>query len=170
MSAIQGLLGFFEALIDDPTEEGLAAAVAAHPTAPSALVSYLEARLVRLEPDEAEFEHSEAWWMALEMLVHHFTDADRQALLDRIGLDVASPDANRVLAVFVRAAFPVEIVEPWLVRGIETGTPRQRINASHLAYHLFDGSPGYTPTDEGAARIAAAEARLGAGDGARTDA
>jgi hypothetical protein len=108
--------------------------------------------------------------MALEMLAHHFSDTDRQALLARIGLDVASPDANRVLSVFVRTAFPVETIEPWLIHGIEHGTQRQRVNASHLAYHLFDGTPGYAPTDAGAARIAAAEADLGRGDEARTDA
>jgi len=147
---------FVDTLMDDPSEAGLAAALAKHPKAGAHLVDYLESRFVKLEP-MAGIEEEAVWWTMLEILAAKWSPEDKRAFLDRVGLVVASPDGYRWLAPFFRDAFPVSELEPWLLAGLEGDLPAARENASMLAYHLFDGGENYRLSPAGEARLRAVD-------------
>ncbi len=155
-----GVVGFVDALADDPTPEGLARTLEANSGAKVALVTYLESRFVQLDR-MTELENHDEWWMALEILAAQWGEAERKLFLDRVGLRAAAPEGYRWLANFFRAAVPVSELEPWLLRGIEQGDETEQLNASHLGYYLFDGTPGYELSAAGQDRLAAADAALG---------
>ncbi len=155
--AFEGVAHFVSAFVDDPTMEGLEAALARFPEAPANLIDYLESRFVACIA-LADVEQSESWWTMLAILASKWTAADKRALQDRVGFR-ASPDAYRWLAGFFRDAFPVTEIEPWLLAGIESDDHATHEGASHLAYHLFDGTPGYLLSEAGQARLEAAENR-----------
>ncbi len=151
-----GVGRFVDKLLDDPTDVGLAAALEANPGAGRALIDYLESRFVALDPMSG-VEETPQWWTMLEILAATWGAEDKAEFLRRIGLRLGSPDGYRWVASFFREVFPVAEIEPWLLRGIEEGDARERENASHLAYHLFDGTPGYRLSPEGQARLSAAD-------------
>lgn len=156
VDAFENVGRFVDTLVDDPTAEGLTAALVQHPGAGAHLVDYLESRFVRLEP-MAGLEKEAVWWTMLEILAAKWSSEDKAAFLQRVGLKLASPDGYRWLGAFFRDAFAVSELEPWLLNGIENGSSSERENASHLAYHLFDGTEGYQLSPEGEARLRAAD-------------
>lgn len=155
--AFDGIAGFIDAFVDDPSIEGLDAALARFPEAPARLVTYFESRFV----DGVELsgiEESQSWWTMLSILASKWTPADKQSFLTQVGL-LAAPNGYRWLADFFRGAFAVSEIEPWLLAGLEGDDFGQREAASHLAYHLFDGTPDYALSAAGQARLEAAENR-----------
>ena len=155
--AFEGVANFVSAFVDDPTMEGLDAALTRFPDAPSKLIDYLESRFVDCVA-LADVEQDGNWWTMLAILAAKWSADDKRALQDRIGFR-ASPDAYRWLAGFFREAFSVLEIEPWLLAGIESDDDATHEAASHLAYHLFDGTPGYLLSEAGQARLEAAENR-----------
>jgi hypothetical protein len=82
---------------------------------------------------------------------------ERERFIADVGLRASSPSAYRWLAPFFREGVSIHTLEPWLLGHLERGDDLERENASHLAYYLFDGTPGYALSPAGQARLEAAD-------------
>jgi hypothetical protein len=79
----------------------------------------------------------------------------RQRFVGETLFRALAADAYRWLAPLVRATMPAREAESVTLAAIERGDERERANASHLAYHLFDGD--YPLSEIGRSRLAAAD-------------
>lgn len=137
------LAAFAEGLLADPTEEGFAAAVAAHPGVFEAALDWLHGRYVLGRPLASDFERSDALRMVLVMLLSQMDDAGRARFLDETLLLVFHPDAYRELAPVVRRTIrPEELGARLLAAATDGGALEQR-NAPELDYYVFDGDESY---------------------------
>lgn len=146
-----------ERLIDDPTEDGLAAALSADPGARDAVVGYLEARFVRGEPGLDELEGEDIFWRLLAIAASTWTREQRERFVRGTLFSALAPDAYRWLAPIAKTVLPPEEAEREVLAVIERGDEKARVNASHLAYHLFTGEPEYALSEIGQRRLADAD-------------
>lgn len=137
MSRFDVLLDWVDRAADDRSPVGVLGARAAFPEAGAALVDYLEGRFVALE-ERLAIEHSTVWWELLLSLAETWLPEERDAFLERVALRGATPGSYKWLAAFVKVAFHVEEVEPWLLAGLESHDARTQDNAGLLAYYLLD--------------------------------
>jgi hypothetical protein len=126
-------------LADDPSERGLANALGADPGAEEALLEFLHARFVRAEEGFGALEQDDMFWRLVAIAATTWSPAQRRRFVDETVFAAAAPDAYRWLAPLVGALFHPEEAEREVLAVVERGELKARINASHLAYHLFDG-------------------------------
>jgi len=137
------LAGFAAALLEDATEAGFAAAVAAHPRVFDAALAWLRGRYVEGRGPRSAFECSEAFRIVLEIALTQMDDRGRERFLQETLFHVSHPDACRELAPLVRTAIgPDELGERMLHRA-RTGTTAQRRHLAELEYHVFGAHESY---------------------------
>lgn len=157
---------FIERFIDDPTERGLAAALDADAAASEALLAVVHDRFVAGGPGFGELEEDPMFWRLAILAATTWTPEQRQRFADATLFRAAGPDAYRWLAPLARAVFRADQAERIILAAIERGDAATRVNASHLAYHLFTGDAGYALSEIGARRLRDADPLGGGAAGA----
>jgi hypothetical protein len=152
-TAIDRVGDFIGRLVDDPSERGVALALEADPGAGGALLEFLHARFVLAEEGFGRLEDDAMFWRLVAILASRWSGAERQRFLAETLFRAAAPDAYRWLAPLVAALFTPEEAEREVLKAIERGDLAARVNASHLAYYLFDGTPEYALSEVGRKRL-----------------
>ncbi|MFO0744490.1 MAG: hypothetical protein U1F43_02310 [Myxococcota bacterium] len=144
-------------IVDDPTEHGLAAAVAADPGSLDALFAVLRDRFVERGEGFGDLEGDDTFWRIIAIALTTWAPALRERFAAEVLFKAAAPDAYRWIAPLARALYRADAAERLVLAAVERGDAATRVNASHLAYYLFDGSPEYALSDIGARRLADAD-------------
>ncbi|HVV87920.1 MAG TPA: hypothetical protein VHE35_32995 [Kofleriaceae bacterium] len=150
------LAAFFLGVVDDPSEDGLAAQRAAHPDAPAAALSYLRDRhLAGVAPAEP-WERTRAFDRVLRMIL---TAGGPDAARDLLALALRVTDLHQLRAVVelvVGVVTPDELATALIAALAPGHAPTIRATASTLAYHAFDAlGDAYAPAPPLRLRLAA---------------
>ena len=154
------LAGFFLGVLDDPSEEGLAAQHAAHPDAAEAALSYLGDRHVRGAPPTEAWETTGAFARVLRMILTAGGD-DAASRLVALALAVTDLRHVRAIAEVVVGVVPPDELAAALVEALRPASATTtRSTARELAYHTFDAlGDAYAASPAVSARLAAALGR-----------
>ena len=155
--AVDSADAFLGKILDDPTDSGLAAAVADDPLAADALWAVLHDRFVNAGEGFGALEGDPLFWRVVVIAAATWSDAQRARFAAETLFAAAAPDVYRWIAPLARSLYrPIE-AERLIIAAIERGDATTRMNASHLAYHLFHGDPDYAMTEVGARRLRASD-------------
>ena len=149
MTPREQLAEFFFAIVEDPTEEGFAAARQAHPEVLAAALAYLRDRHVHGAAPEEDWETAAAFHSVLRMILGTGGPTVARDLVE-LALDAGHPAALRPIGELVLGAVPPDALARALIDALGGArTSLQRDNARALAYHTFDAAGDeYAASDE----------------------
>jgi hypothetical protein len=148
---------FLGLILDNPTEGALAAALVEVPEGPASLLAVLHDRFVHAGEGFGSLENDPLFWRVVAIATTTWSGAERDTFAKTTMFHAAAPDAYRWMAPLVRVLFRPLDAERLILAAVERGDARARVCASHLAYHLFDGTIDYAMSEIGARRLKLAD-------------